>query len=914
MKVKNYVLLFIFCITLLFSSCTAFHAHEYINGKCSCGRFENPQELNTYTVTFRDYEGNIINIVKIKPGDNLSIPDAPKKEGYKFIGWSHDLNNITTDLEVTAIYEKLPIYVGENHRFKTLNEAIDNAVDGDVIYITDGIYEGAIINKSVEIRGNNFNVISNGSRNNETTFTSDLIVNSSNVVINGISLTGKARITFDNLTSDVSNIKICYSKVFNSTVNNNNERNTAPFNLVSNNNYYLKNITIDNCYIEQVVEPRAMVMYVVDVENLTVENSFFFGARYKKVYNDAIKVDNEENGKAKFGIKGNVIIRNNVFKNYSQYGIWFRQYSTGSYIIENNYFDNIGQSPDSHAAVNFIKSVDCKNVEINIINNKVINSHLLFRIDELSCDNAICNVNKNSLVYSLGKYYIINKVNDLTVNAKENYYGENNIDINKFIGSVDYSTYYNDYYELKENKDIEVYFETTSYVEVGKSINLLLKLYGLDNNDIYIFSNNLDIATVDNNGIITGVSEGTAEIIIRDINNIVEKNIYVEVYKDTDKMDEVAKYVLSIMNNYSKSVTAANSRTNYAVTDPYLYSIYRSATSYLFEDLIIDSESYKRDGLAPLVNNKVEYITIHDTWALQRTAKGIAEFFLTDETSIHYAVGNDGLYQIIRLTDKAAHAGDSPYRAYALDKTSVVATTNKPIITMIDGFFAINGIKTDFRPYKDYEGTIFDSKNYTTEQITYSGIRCVIGDDGYYYLGKTYFNTTYNTISNFGGNANSIGIEMESQKGTDFYLNMQRTAKLVATLLDKYNLTTNDVKMHNYFSGKNCAQLLKNNLKDIYDYQIDKHNIEDTLWDEFLDLCDVELTMLRYAKEYKFEFISSDTSILSNSGRVIGHSTTTKSIPYTIRITNKKTNEVIELNSSIIISNSINIGQSYMNV
>ena len=31
-------------------------------------------------------------------------------------------------------------------------------------------------------------------------------------------------------------------------------------------------------------------------------------------------------------------------------------------------------------------------------------------------------------------------------------------------------------------------------------------------------------------------------------------------------------------------------------------------------------------------------------------------------------------------------------------------------------------------------------------------------------------------------------------------------------LMDKYNLTTNDVKMHNYFSGKNCAQLLKNNL------------------------------------------------------------------------------------------------------
>ena len=108
---------------------------------------------------------------------------------------------------------------------------------------------------------------------------------------------------------------------------------------------------------------------------------------------------------------------------------------------------------------------------------------------------------------------------------------------------------------------------------------------------------------------------------------------------------------------------------------------------------------------------------------------------------------------------------------------------------------------------------------------------------------------------------------MESQKGTDFYLNMQRTAKLVAMLMNKYNLSTNDVKMHNYFSGKNCAQLLKNNLKDKYDYQIDKHDIDDTLWDEFLDLCNVELQMLQYSKQYKFEFISSDTSKIKNNGR-----------------------------------------------
>ena len=72
---------------------------------------------------------------------------------------------------------------------------------------------------------------------------------------------------------------------------------------------------------------------------------------------------------------------------------------------------------------------------------------------------------------------------------------------------------------------------------------------------------------------------------------------------------------------------------------------------------------------------------------------------------------------------------------------------------MINGNFAINGIETDCRPYEDHEGTVKTSTNYTTDQITYSGIRCVAGEDGFNYLGKTYFNTTYQLISNFGGNA-----------------------------------------------------------------------------------------------------------------------------------------------------------------
>ena len=56
--------------------------------------------------------------------------------------------------------------------------------------------------------------------------------------------------------------------------------------------------------------------------------------------------------------------------------------------------------------------------------------------------------------------------------------------------------------------------------------------------------------------------------------------------------------------------------------------------------------------------------------------------------------------------------------------------------------------------------------------------------DGKYYIGETYYSSTYEKISNRGGNNNSIGIESCITVGTDIYLTWQKTAKLVAKLLN----------------------------------------------------------------------------------------------------------------------------------
>ena len=58
------------------------------------------------SVVFRDEKGNIISKQKVKNGSAAKTPDAPKKKGYYFYSWSRSVDNVTGDIEVTAVYLK----------------------------------------------------------------------------------------------------------------------------------------------------------------------------------------------------------------------------------------------------------------------------------------------------------------------------------------------------------------------------------------------------------------------------------------------------------------------------------------------------------------------------------------------------------------------------------------------------------------------------------------------------------------------------------------------------------------------------------------------------------------------------------------------------------------------------------------
>ncbi len=355
--------------------------------------------------------------------------------------------------------------------------------------------------------------------------------------------------------------------------------------------------------------------------------------------------------------------------------------------------------------------------------------------------------------------------------------------------------------------------------------------------------------------------------------------------------------VLEYFKEYDNKKVIVKKIKVYGWQNEYDYLLVSSVSKYLFEDLII------KENIAPINDNNrpgtvkpKKYITIHDTGDISpfHNAKFWNEAVFNQRwepslgevakylCSFQYVVDNESIYHNIPDAEVAYHAGDGTKFDYALYPSGIKATSVEHKITIsLDGYYEINGQKSKIhapRIYLEKNGEVMLDRIAESSDLNDQSILCKI-IDGEYYLGETYFSSGYKKIANRGGNNNSIGIETCITEGDDLYYTWQKTAKLVAYLLDQNHLTLEDVKQHHYFSGKNCPQTLRMN----------------EMWTHFMELVKFEFVMLNFKKEgYQIELVIDDER-LSKGGR-IEKLEDLRTISYKIRTIKEQKIEELTLN------------------
>ncbi len=435
-----------------------------------------------------------------------------------------------------------------------------------------------------------------------------------------------------------------------------------------------------------------------------------------------------------------------------------------------------------------------------------------------------------------------------------------------------------------ERSRLELRFENTSAIEPGQTLGVDFELINVPEamQEIVWESRNTNIASVDSDGVVTGITNGVAEIFAY-LKHMPEVNmsICVSIDENLNKTGELLDYLKSIAINeiVTKKITVVAYQGNYTT---YMYS---GVSLYLFEDLnIVEQMTSLSQSNRPGDIYKKHYITVHDTASGAESANAKSHANYVNQggggTSWHYSVGNDGIYHQIPDNEKAHHAGDGT-RPYELYDSGVTGTNKYPVVTIsTDGYYVLDGAKTKVAaPKIESNGA---SRIAKTEDINDFGIRVVL-QDGKYYIGKTYFNDTYDKISNGGGNCNAIGIEMCVNKNSDIYYTWQKNAKLVAKLLYDNNLTIDDVKPHHFFSGKDCPATM----------------LHADMWDMFIDMVEVEYKIRSEYAGYKISISSDNEDFIGSNGKVLKQAPLSRSVTYTITVEKDGIKESVTLSTVI---------------
>ena len=267
-------------------------------------------------------------------------------------------------------------------------------------------------------------------------------------------------------------------------------------------------------------------------------------------------------------------------------------------------------------------------------------------------------------------------------------------------------------------------FEGNSWVVKGKSISLLTTYMGDSQGTIAWKSETPNIATVNQVGVVKGVSEGLATIVVYDS---TYPDISFTFYVTVLNTEPTGLLKLLVDSNNSSIYTKNDLIIGIANSSPapYYTDIIGSVSKLLFTDYVVHNDFYlsnpsNKSTLNGDGKNGIDFITVHYAADMPYSANyslrggyNLASMNKTynsngTQASWHYSVGNDGVWACQSEAYGAWHAGSSKKMTWT--KTTVKYTSGDPEIARVtlgsDGYFYING-----KPYEIASDVYSDAFN-----------------------------------------------------------------------------------------------------------------------------------------------------------------------------------------------------------
>jgi len=357
--------------------------------------------------------------------------------------------------------------------------------------------------------------------------------------------------------------------------------------------------------------------------------------------------------------------------------------------------------------------------------------------------------------------------------------------------------------------------EIMSDVRIGDTFNLNATPFPISfgSESIIYESSNPLIASINSSGNVTAHSTGLVTLTASMENHpdvINTMTIFVYATLDTNN-------VLDLLSTYQVMHTPSHTWTAFGQSFNYIDKRYQSVSRYYFGDIEINTSK-----IVPVSTG------IRPGEGFSPHPEGITQY---NPYNVYWIV----------LHDTANTSPGAGALAHANYLWNLYATGQQPFVSWhftIDSQIVYQHLPEIERGFHAGDGSVLPGQS------------------------STYFG---------GGNRNGIGIEMAINQDGDMFRTWQRTAKLVADLLVRYNLPLSQMAYHVNFSGKDCPRTLRNA----------------GLIPLFEEFAANEYQMRLNHPDAVITFESDDPDILDNHGRIIKMPDRGQTVSYTITVTDQ---------------------------